>query len=299
MKKINIILIFYVIGFSITNLHCYKTFRDSVGIEFIFEGAQIVTFGSDDYFSFNVQAFATEPGTRIGTGLLLINYNELGFGTFIFQNQNVEVIKGELITNAGPPLYNCIVNDNLNNRLAITFEYTSVAGYGNELLQEPLNLVIVRIKIQDSLQNAGLSFQEDLMTNQQYYDDNATKYDPVIATDIENSPLHTISIEDNQNITPIKYLFSYPNPVDLNKCLNNKLTNIEFNIMHESELVLAIYNCKGQKVRIIHKGRLDKGIYRFSWNGKDESDRLVSSGIYFIRLETTYSNNFEKILLLR
>ncbi len=160
-----------------------------VGIEFTFANGEITTSEDTTFYEFDVMAAASEVGTKIGTGIALINYNTAGFGASIYTNGKVTVTKGTLTTTQGPPLYILIVNDNQTYRLAITFEYTSVSGWGNDLPDTATQLVHVKIEIADQTETAGLSFEESLMSDQQYYDDNTTKYNPVIATDIDNSTL--------------------------------------------------------------------------------------------------------------
>ena len=163
--------------------------KDTVGIEFTFANGEITTSDDTTFYEFDVMAAASEAGTKIGTGIALINYNTAGFGSSIHLNGKVTVKKGTLTTTQGPPLYIIIVNDNQTYRLAITFEYISEPGWGNDLPDTATQLVHVKIEIADQTETAGLSFAEDLMSDQQYYDDNATKYNPVIAIDEDNTTL--------------------------------------------------------------------------------------------------------------
>ncbi len=50
---------------------------------------------------------------------------------------------------------------------------------------------------------------------------------------------------------------------------------------------IEIYNIKGQKVRNLESGewRTENGKYTITWDGRDENNRPVSSGIYFYRLQ--------------
>lgn len=88
----------------------------------------------------------------------------------------------------------------------------------------------------------------------------------------------TVSLERNQEI-PERFtlLQNYPNPF-------NPETNISFSLPAESEVNLKIYNLKGQLVNILVNTRLSAGVHTFTWKGKDESGKDVSSGIYFYKL---------------
>ena len=86
---------------------------------------------------------------------------------------------------------------------------------------------------------------------------------------------------------------NYPNPF-------NPSTTISFNVTQTSSFVtLEIYNLKGQKVKDLSPGLCHaepvkvRGETKYSviWNGKDDNNKPVSSGIYFYKLKT---GNFEK-----
>jgi hypothetical protein len=84
--------------------------------------------------------------------------------------------------------------------------------------------------------------------------------------------LHTV-VADQQT----QSLTAYPNPA-------NPGTTIHY-ILNEPSLVkLEIYNVFGQRVRtLIHENK-PAGTIAIAWNGTDNQNLAVSSGIYFIRL---------------
>jgi hypothetical protein len=158
-------------------------------IEYTFANCQITANFDSDYLEFDVMANSSSIESRIGTGVILINYNVEAFGAFIFKNQNVDVNKGELLSIVEPSLYHLFFKDNQNNTLAITFEYFSNSGLGNHLLLLPKQLVHIKMKIAYPQKCAGLSFANIQMDNQQYLDDNLTFFHPVIANDTNNMHL--------------------------------------------------------------------------------------------------------------
>ncbi len=85
---------------------------------------------------------------------------------------------------------------------------------------------------------------------------------------------------------------NYPNPF-------NPTTTISFSILKRSNIELSIYNTKGQKVKnlsVILSGDEGSAI----WNGDDESNNLVSSGIYFYKLKVNGKTEaVRKCLLLK
>ncbi|MDP8267868.1 MAG: FlgD immunoglobulin-like domain containing protein [Candidatus Tenebribacter davisii] len=72
-------------------------------------------------------------------------------------------------------------------------------------------------------------------------------------------------------------LYNYPNPF-------NPETNIVFNLPEEGRVQLDIYNIRGQKIRSLLKDQITSGQHSIVWNGKDDSGKKVSSGVYLYRL---------------
>jgi hypothetical protein len=99
--------------------------------------------------------------------------------------------------------------------------------------------------------------------------------------------------EENLPNSDLK-LFNYPNPF-------NPTTEIRFQISEfsESESVeITIYNLKSQKVKtlpVILSGIEGSVI----WNGTDDSNKPVSSGIYLYKLKSGNTEVSKKMLLLK
>jgi len=72
---------------------------------------------------------------------------------------------------------------------------------------------------------------------------------------------------------------NFPNPF-------NPTTNVRVTVPVRSQIRLAIYNLLGQRVSTLYEGAIDAGISWYTWNGKDEHQSDVTSGVYFCRLET-------------
>ncbi len=73
-------------------------------------------------------------------------------------------------------------------------------------------------------------------------------------------------------------LSNFPNPF-------NPSTTISYNIPESGNVNLAIYNIKGQRVRRLIDAQLSSGHYTIVWDGKNDSGKTVSSGIYFYQLQ--------------
>ncbi len=84
----------------------------------------------------------------------------------------------------------------------------------------------------------------------------------------------------------------YPNPF-------NPSTTISFGVAKDSNVKIVIYNSRGQLVRELINGGYAKGNYKHTWNGKDNSGKSVSSGIYTLRMTGGNQDYVRKIMLMK
>jgi len=91
---------------------------------------------------------------------------------------------------------------------------------------------------------------------------------------------------------PTRLTGNYPNPF-------NPSTTIEFSLGKASRTDLSIYNLKGQKVKTLAQGDWAPGNHKIIWQGTDEQNQPVGSGIYFIRLNAGQYTETKKITLIK
>lgn len=84
----------------------------------------------------------------------------------------------------------------------------------------------------------------------------------------------------------------YPNPF-------NPSTTIKYNIVEDSNVLLEVYNIKGQRVKTLVNEYKDAESYNVVWNGKTDSGNDVSSGVYFIKLQTENQVFTKKVVLMK
>jgi hypothetical protein len=70
----------------------------------------------------------------------------------------------------------------------------------------------------------------------------------------------------------------YPNPF-------NPATTIRFNLNAPAPVALQIFNLRGELVTTLIDRTLDAGVHAQRWNGRDDFNRAVASGVYFYRLQ--------------
>ncbi len=101
--------------------------------------------------------------------------------------------------------------------------------------------------------------------------------------------------------TPAKFTLSgnYPNPFNPSGAGRSPTTTISYSIPSYGNVELIVYNIRGQKVKTLISGTQPPGVYSITWNGKDENDRSVSSGVYFYKLNSSGKTAVKKMLLLK
>ncbi len=85
---------------------------------------------------------------------------------------------------------------------------------------------------------------------------------------------------------------NFPNPFNPN-------TTISFNLNIDSLVTLEIFNTKGQKINTLVSSKMNKGTYNINWDGKDNRNQFVSSGVYFYRLTTDETVQTQRMLLAK
>jgi len=103
----------------------------------------------------------------------------------------------------------------------------------------------------------------------------------------------TVVVEDQFNTEPQTIqCTAYPNPV-------NPTTKIFYSLPKEMQVSLVIYNIKGQIVKTLYIGKQKSGKHSVIWNGTDEHNRKVSSGVYFYKLNTPNGVLTNKMVLMK
>lgn len=86
--------------------------------------------------------------------------------------------------------------------------------------------------------------------------------------------------------TEFKLNQNFPNPF-------NPSTTVKYELPENSKIILAIYNLQGQKVTTLANDFQTAGYHQVIWNGTNDMGQKVSSGVYFLRMQT---ENFVKTI---
>ena len=84
----------------------------------------------------------------------------------------------------------------------------------------------------------------------------------------------------------------YPNPL-----VENTTANFEISVKNDETAQLRIFNIRGQLVKEFSE--IPTGHHNINWDGRDNRNREVSSGIYFYQLTSPSSFNVNRIVIVK
>ena len=103
------------------------------------------------------------------------------------------------------------------------------------------------------------------------------------------------SVQNTKTEIKTKHLYlsqNNPNPF-------NSSTKISYQIPEGGDVSLKIFNLNGQLVKTLINQQRKEGYYEIIWNGMDDNNHPVTSGVYLIMLTLNKSRITQKITLLR
>ncbi len=84
----------------------------------------------------------------------------------------------------------------------------------------------------------------------------------------------------------------YPNPF-------NPEANISFSLKQPEKTSIEVFNVRGQKVRTVLDETMPAGTHHVVWNGIDNTNKKVASGVYLIKFKAGNTTQIHKALLLK
>jgi len=103
----------------------------------------------------------------------------------------------------------------------------------------------------------------------------------IIIENIDANKIYNVNDYKSKNeITPISDFNAsiFPNPF-------NKKVSFDVTLNEIGKLKIGIYSEIGDLVKLVTNKDVVKGIYNFTWDGKNEFDNEITSGLYFYKIE--------------
>jgi len=130
-----------------------------------------------------------------------------------------------------------------------------------------------------------------------------------LTTDTYNCMINLIyNFSDTINI-PVTMLVNNPNAIGENDFNDINLqiypnpfatqTVISFTIDRQTPVNLAIIDLNGRKIKTLISEILDSGKYKYSWDGTDEFNNILASGIYYYRFISGESFHSGRIIFMK
>lgn len=85
---------------------------------------------------------------------------------------------------------------------------------------------------------------------------------------------------------------AHPNPF-------NSGTHVVFELAERQTVSLQIFDLQGRLVRTLEEGTFDQGRHESFWDARNETGKMVTSGIYFLSMRAGDRTEFSKIVLLK
>lgn len=94
------------------------------------------------------------------------------------------------------------------------------------------------------------------------------------------------------SLATFELLGNYPNPF-------NPETTISYTLREVGHVTIDIFNVKGQKVKSLVNENKNQGKHTLVWNGRDDKDRSLASGIYLYKMKNGKFSSTKKMILMK
>ena len=271
--------------------------NSSTGITKWMDDSTLIYLSSDDFgyskiIKFSIYNGITDtlisaPDTVAFTGLA---YNsKLGYIVYAWEYQmthNVGINLYKISTTSDSTIFNSQEDDPIGTYIYLS--YLSWSPDNDKLgflgIDDPIN-PLTQVYVYDTITEKVIRYTEPFET------DEGVKYDLTwfnqdtllyFAYKYEQPPqifgfdiLTPLFLEKTELIKPDHLsIFNFPNPF-------NSRTTIRFNIVSPGHTEIQIFNSTGQLIRTLNPGKLIPGSHQVDWDGKNNNQEEISSGVYF------------------
>ncbi|TDI83541.1 MAG: T9SS type A sorting domain-containing protein, partial [Caldithrix sp.] len=85
---------------------------------------------------------------------------------------------------------------------------------------------------------------------------------------------------------------NYPNPF-------NPETKIRYQLPNSGKVMVIIFDILGREVKSLVNEKLEAGFHEITWNGRNNSGRRVSSGVYYYQIRSGEFKETKKMILMK
>ena len=85
---------------------------------------------------------------------------------------------------------------------------------------------------------------------------------------------------------------NYPNPF-------NGTTLIPIKLARDADVAIQIFDLTGKRIRTLFNGRMNAGVRQVSWDGNDENNARVASGLYIFKVIVEGKSKSKSMLLIK
>ncbi len=133
---------------------------------------------------------------------------------------------------------------------------------------------------------------ESLVNGQEYIAGVSAVYDDGESEIVEITFIYEGTNAGNIIVAATQLNNNYPNPF-------NPVTNIAYSIVETGNVTIEVYNLRSQLVKTLVNDIKQTGDYTVTWNGSDNSNKLVSSGVYFYKMKAENYTATKKMILMK
>jgi len=106
---------------------------------------------------------------------------------------------------------------------------------------------------------------------------------------------------ENEQSSPEEITVLVPNDLSISNYPNpfNPSTTINFGLPRDGQVEINIYSATGQKVKTLINGFMEKGFHSVTWNGLNEFQQRVASGMYIYEMRAGDKRLVKKMLMMK
>ena len=179
-----------------------------------------------------------------------------------------------------------MVNSEFAEAIVLYDEIIRTAPNPIERLMAELNQAYCHLQMKE---NGLRSFTDLSVHKPNNFDEYQELYDLLMNQIINQEEKEELPVEIPEKT---QLLSNYPNPF-------NPSTTISFDLSADGNVVIDIFNIRGQKVKTLVNEHFNAGTHNVVWNGFDDNGRNVSSGVYFFKMQTEGFTSTRRMVMMK